>query len=169
MLASAAAWVAAATTALVSVPGRAVWVLFVGGALIHPISVVLCKVLGRSGKHSAGNPLGPLALATTFWMIFCLPLVYAASVLRMEWFFPAMLLVIGGRYLTFQVLFGMRLYWAVGLTLAAAGYLLGKAQVAPSWAGFVGAGIEAIFAVIVLGTGRRIARVEDPQLSTATT
>jgi hypothetical protein len=168
MLASAATWVAAATTALVNLPSRAVWVLFVGGALIHPTSVVLCKVLGRSGKHSAGNPLGALALATTFWMIFCLPLVYAASVLRMEWFFPAMLLVIGGRYLTFQVLFGMRLYWAVGLTLAAAGYLLGKAQVAPSWAGFVGAGIEAIFAVIVLGTGRRIARVGDPQLSTAT-
>jgi hypothetical protein len=55
----------------------------------------------------------------------------------------------------------MRLYWAVGLTLAAAGYLLGKAQVAPSWAGFVGAGIEAIFAVIILLIGSREVRTLD--------
>lgn len=160
MLTSAAVWLAAATTAL-TLPGRAVWVLFIGGALIHPASVVLCKVLGRSGKHAAGNPLAPLAIATTLWMIFCLPLVYGASLLRMEWFFPAMLLVIGGRYLTFSLQFGMRLYWAVGLTLAAAGYLLGKAAVVPAWAGFAGAGIEAIFAAVVLVTGFREARTDN--------
>ena len=161
MLTSAAVWLAAATTALVALPARAVWVLFIGGALIHPISIVLCKVLGRSGKHSVGNPLASLAFATTLWMIFCLPLVYGASLLRMEWFFPAMLLVIGGRYLTFSLLFGMRLYWAVGITLAAAGYLLGKAAVAPAWTGFAGAGIEAIFAIVVLVTGFREARANN--------
>jgi hypothetical protein len=159
MLTSAAVWLAAATTALVSLPTRAVWVLFIGGALIHPMSVVLCKVLGRSGKHSAGNPLAPLAFATTLWMIFCLPLVYGASLLRMEWFFPAMLLVIGGRYLTFGFQYGIRLYWVVGLTLAAAGYLLGKAAVAPAWAGFVGGGIEAIFAAVLLVTATRETRI----------
>ena len=35
-----------------------------------------------------------------------------------------MLLVIGGRYLVFATIYGMRLYWALGLALAAAGAVL---------------------------------------------
>ena len=66
--------------------------------------------------------------------------------------------MIGGRYLTFDLLYGLRLYWAVGLTLAAAGCVLGMAAVAPAWAGFSGAGIEAIFAIVVLVSGLREAR-----------
>jgi hypothetical protein len=158
MFTSAAAWFAAAITALVASPQQAIWVLFVGGALIHPVSAFLCKVLGRSGKHSTGNPLAPLAFATTLWMIFCLPLAFGASLLRIEWFFPAMLLVIGGRYLTFSLLFAIRLYWVVGLTLALAGYLLGRATVAPAWSGFSGAAIEAVFAIAILVIGLREVR-----------
>jgi hypothetical protein len=161
MFTSAAAWLAAATTAQVASPKQAVWVLFVGGALIHPISTLLCRALGRSGKHSPGNPLAPLAFATTLWMIFCLPLVYGASLLRIEWFFPAMLLVIGGRYLTFSLLFGLRLYWVIGLALAVAGYLLGKATVAPAWSGFTGAAIEALFATVMLIAGLREVRANN--------
>jgi hypothetical protein len=161
MLTSAVAWLAAATTALVASPKQAIWVLFIGGALIHPVSTVLCKIFGRSGKHSPGNPLAPLAFATTLWMIFCLPLVYGVSMLRIEWFFPAMLLVIGGRYLTFSLLFAMRLYWFVGLTLAASGYLLGKAAVAPAWSGFAGAAIEAVFATVILIASLREVRANN--------
>ena len=161
MFMSAAAWLAAATTALVASPKQAVWVLFIGGALIHPVSTLLCKVLGRSGKHAPGNPLAPLAFATTLWMIFCLLLVYGVSVLRIEWFFPAMLLVIGGRYLTFSLLFAMRLYWFVGLTLAASGYLLGRASVAPAWSGFTGAAIEAVFATVILIASLREVRANN--------
>jgi hypothetical protein len=158
MFTSAAVWLAAASTAWLDDPRRAVWVLFIGGMLIHPLSLVVCKILGRSGKHSPGNPLASLAFASTLWMIFCLPLVYGASLLRVEWFFPAMLLVIGGRYLTFDLLYGMRLFWAVGLALAVAGCLLGRANVAPAWAGFAGGGIEAVFAAVVLVSGLREAR-----------
>lgn len=161
MFVSAAAWLAAATTALVASPKQAIWVLFIGGALIHPVSTLLCKALGHSGKHSPGNPLAPLAFATTLWMIFCLPLVYGASLLRIEWFFPAMLLVIGGRYLTFSLLFAMRLYWVVGLTLAGSGYLLGRATVVPAWSGFSGAAIEAVFATVILIASQREARANN--------
>ncbi len=66
--------------------------------------MVLLKALGRSGKHSPSNPLGSLALATTFWLILSCLLAYAVSLCRIAWFFPAMLLAIGGRYLTFLTL-----------------------------------------------------------------
>lgn len=158
ILVSAAAWLTAAIVALQVSPRQAVWVLFVGGALIHPVSVLFAKMLGRPGKHEPGNPLAALAAATTLWLIFSLPLAYGVSVLRIEWFFPAMLLVIGGRYLTFGLLFGMRIYWAFGLTLAIAGFFFGRASASPAMSAFVGAAIEAAFAVSVLVMGRHEVR-----------
>ena len=155
VLASALAWLSAAVATLQTSPQQAVWVLFIGGMTIHPVATVICKLLGSSGKHSKGNSLGTLAWASTLWLIFSLPLAYVVSLYRIEWFFPAMLLVIGGRYLTFNILFGMRVYWLLGLSLAAAGYLLGKSLASPTISAFAGAAVEAVFAVFILAAHRR--------------
>ena len=150
ILASSLAWAAAAAATIFVSAETAVWVLFAGGMLIHPASIVICKVLGARGNHAKENPLAPLAIATTFWLIFSLPIVYVVSLQRMEWFFPAMLLVIGGRYLTFALLYGMRIFWALGLALAGAGFALGYIAAQPAIAVVAGAGIELVFAVVVL-------------------
>jgi hypothetical protein len=155
VLASALAWLSAAVATLQTSPQQAVWVLFIGGMAIHPVATVICKLLGSSGKHTKGNSLGTLAWASTLWLIFSLPLAYVVSLYRIEWFFPAMLLVIGGRYLTFNILFGMRVYWLLGLSLAAAGYLLGKSLASPTISAFAGAAVEAVFAVFILAAHRR--------------
>jgi hypothetical protein len=158
MLTSAAAWLVAGLVARLQSPERAVWALFIGGMLIHPVAVLFTKALGRPGKHSRDNPLGGLALATTFWLILSLPLAYAVSQVRTEWFFPAMLFVIGGRYLTFSTIFGTRVYWACGGALALAGYALGRFNVAPDLSAFAGAAVEAAFAAAIFVTARREAR-----------
>lgn len=155
VLASALAWGAAAATAWLASPQQAVWALFVGGMLIHPVGVLLCKLLGSRGHHAKGNPLGSLAWASTLWLIFSLPLAYAASLQRIEWFFPAMLLVIGGRYLVFATVFGMRLYWVLGLVLAGAGFALARAAAPPVVSVLAGAAIEAAFAAVALIGHRR--------------
>jgi len=162
VLASALAWAAAAVATVQASPQKAVWVLFIGGMAIHPVATVICKLLGSSGKHSRGNPLGVLAWAGVLWLIFSLPLAYVVSLYRIEWFFPAMLLVIGGRYLTFDMLFGMRVYWVLGLTLAASGYLLGRWLASPTMSASVGASIEALFAIYILVVSRRAPRPIDP-------
>lgn len=61
-------------------------------------------------------------------------------------FFAAMLLVIGGRYLVFATLFGMRLYWVLGLVLAGAGFMLGWRGAPASAVVGTGAAIELVFA-----------------------
>ena len=155
MFVSAVAWLCAAIATAQWAPAKAVWVLFVGGMLIHPVSVVIAKLLGRPGNHAKGNPLGTLAWASTLWLIFSLPLAYAVSLLRLEWFFPAMLLVIGGRYLVFATVFGLRLYWACGLLLAAAAYLLARAEASATLAAATGAAIEAVFAAVLFVLDRR--------------
>ena len=155
ILASALAWTAAAGAAALVSPERSVWVLFVGGMLIHPVGMLICRLLGASGKHTRGNPLASLAGASTFWLIFMLPLAYGLSLHDIDWFFPAMLLVIGGRYLVFATLFGMRLYWVLGLALAAAGFALGRVGAPAVVAAAVGASIEMAFAVACLVMHRR--------------
>jgi hypothetical protein len=158
VLASSIAWFCAAAASVQASPRQAVWVLFIGGMLIHPSGVLISKVIGRPGHHSKGNPLGSLAWASTLWLIFSLPLAYGVSLLHIEWFFPAMLLVIGGRYLVFSSLFGLRLYWACGLVLAGAGYVLGQAKASPSLSAFSGAAIEAAFAAAIFALHRHDAR-----------
>lgn len=158
ILASALAWAVAAGTAALVSPQKAIWVLLVGGALIHPVGLLFCRMLGAPGSHAKGNPLGLLAGASTFWLIFCLPLAYGLGLQKPAWFFAAMLLIIGGRYLVFATLFGMRLYWALGLALAAAGFML-------AWLGqpavvivTAGAAIEAGFGAVGIAQHRRWAR-----------
>jgi hypothetical protein len=154
MLTSAVVWLIAGIVAMVVSTERAVWALFIGGMLIHPVSALFTKAIGRSGKHSAGNPFGSLAMATTFWMIAMLPLAYGVSRLHIEWFFPAMLFIIGGRYLTFSTIFGTRIYWVCGAALGAAGYALGQANASPVFGAFAGSAIEAGFAIAIFVSAR---------------
>ena len=149
LLASALAWLASGVSCVVLSPASGVVVLLAGGVMIYPVSVGLSKAVGRPGVHTRGNPLGALALEGTVLMLLAIPLAYAISLYRLEWFFPAMLLVIGGRYLTFATLYGLRIYWACGGTLALVALLLVFAG-APIQAGaFVGAVVEFAFAVAV--------------------
>lgn len=149
VLTSGLVWCCAGIVSLMVSAEYAVWTLFIGGALIHPIAVILDKLLGVSGKHNPENPLGSLAIASTFWLIFCLPIAYVVSSVNLSWFFPAMLLVIGGRYLTFATLFGLRVYWMLGIGLAALAYLLFSLGASPTLGAFAGSAVELIFAVIL--------------------
>ena len=154
MLVSAVAWFASGLSSLYSSNQRAVFVLFVGGMLIHPVSTVVTKALGRSARHAAGNPLGRLAQETTVWLILCLPLAFVVSQFRMEWFFPAMLLVISGRYTVFATMFGSRTYWACAAALATGAYLLFKLGAGPAAGAFTGATIEAAFSAVIFSQSR---------------
>jgi hypothetical protein len=154
MLVSSIAWLTAALVAVHQSPQRAVIALFVGGILIHPISTLLTKFLGRSAKHSPGNPLGRLAFETTIWLIASLPLAYVVSRFRIEWFFPAMLLVIAGRYTVFSTVFGSRIFWVCGAALMAAAYVLFKLNATPEVGALTGASIEALFSATIFARSR---------------
>jgi hypothetical protein len=159
VVASAAAWTVAGGVALAVSEGAAVPTLFVCGAFIHPVGVLLSKALGRAGRHSRGNPMGVLALEGTIQFLLALLLAFVVSLHRIEWFFPAMLLLIGGRYLTFSSIYGDRTYWACGGALASAGVVLALMRPAPYASAFAGAAIEFVFAC-VLHAGERGRRVD---------
>lgn len=155
VLVSGLVWLTAGVVALMVSAQAAVLTLLAGGALIFPLSMLLTKLLGISGKHSAGNPLGTLAGEGTFWLLAGCAIAYGMSVLRIEWFFPAMMLVIGGRYLTFQTLYGLRAYWVLGALLGAAGLALALVRAHPVVGAFAGAAIELVFAVVLFVQAKR--------------
>lgn len=158
MFASALVWLAAGVVASTSTPSRAITALFVGGMFIHPLGVVLAKTLGRAGTHTRGNPLGALALESTVLLLLGFPLAYVVSQGHVSWFFPAMLLVIGGRYLTFATLYGLRVYWACGAMLAGAGILLVATRAPFAVGAFAGAALELGFALWIFAAVRDVGR-----------
>ncbi|WP_266203285.1 DUF7010 family protein [Pontibacter kalidii] len=152
---SGTVWLVSALVAIYVSPEKAVWTLLPGGVLIHPVSVLLNKILGARGTHAQGNPLGRLAMEGTVFMIMCIPLAYGLSFQKVEWFFQGMLLIIGGRYLMFATLYSARLYWALGIGLGMAAYLLFTMDSPSHTTLLVGAAIEIVFGLVMLATLRR--------------
>jgi len=123
--------------------------LFVGGMFIFPLSIVISKVMGRTGAHSKSNPLNGLALESTFMMLVCLPIAYVVFLYNAQLFFPAMMLIIGARYLTFSTLYGLRTYWICGASLIIAGFLAAVFKAPFNVGAFVGSGLELLFSIII--------------------
>ena len=157
VLISGLIWLVAGIVAARYSERAAVLALLLGGAAIHPLAVLLTKLLGGSGKHSVGNALGSLAAEGTFWLLAGCAIAYGMHALRIEWFFPTMLLVIGGRYLTFQTLYGLRVYWVCGVVLCVAGLGLALARAPAVVGAFAGAGIEIGFSAVLFLHARRSA------------
>lgn len=155
VLVSGLVWLVAGLVAALHTERAAVLALLFGGGLIHPLSVLLNRLLGRSGKHSTGNVLGGLAAEGTFWLLAGCAIAYGVSVLRIEWFFPAMLLVIGGRYFTFQTLYGLRSYWACGALLCFTGLALALARMPVAVGAFAGAAVEIAFSAVLFAQSKR--------------
>lgn len=155
MFVSGVVWLIAGMVARNGEMNQAIWALLIGGVLISPVSGVITKALGRPDKSIPGNPLVKLAMESTVWMIFCLLLAYTLAQANPMWFFPAMLLIIGGRYLTFSTVFGMRIYWLCGLFLAAAGVALVMLNAPFGVQPFAGALIEIVLAPFVFLQGRK--------------
>ncbi|MFA9218413.1 MAG: hypothetical protein ACEQSK_15095 [Sphingomonadaceae bacterium] len=158
VIVSAAVWLSAGLVAVQGSPGGAIATLLIGGMFIFPLSVLLAKLMGRSGVHAKHNPLAALATAVTLWMLLAIPAAYGASLYKTEWFFPAMLLTIGGRYLTFATLYGLRIYYWCGALLAAAGLGLVLCKLPLAAGALAGGLIEGGFGIAIWLAARQQAR-----------
>ncbi len=143
-------WLTAGITALISTKQISVFLFFFGGMSIHPLGIVISKALNRSGKHQSGNPLSYLALESTFILFIGLFIAYFSLQVRPNWFFSIMILIIGGRYLVFSSIYGMRIYWVFGATLILSG-IGGLIFNTPfHLIGLIGGVIEILFSFIIL-------------------
>lgn len=131
-----------------------IWTLIIGGMFIFPLATLIGKLMGIKGAHNKNNPLGKLAMEGTIWMIMCIPLAYSLSLIKVEWFFQGMLMIIAGRYLTFASIYGMRLYWVLGTILGLVAYSLYKMEAGGFPSALTGGLIEIIFGIFIYGLYR---------------
>ena len=149
-LVSGIVWLAAMVTSLFAGTTASVWVLLVGGMAIFPLSLVVCRIAGASGKHATENPLALLAMEGTAWLMAGIFIAFATILAGTKLFFPVMLLVIGSRYFTFQSLYGLRVYWVAAVALCVSGFFTTVLS-SPTWVPTaLGGIIEIILAVVLL-------------------
>lgn len=118
-------WLASACLATWGNERLAMLVLVLAGVAIFPLTQLVLRLLGRPGGLPAGHPMNQLAMQVAFIVPFSLPLVGAASLYHLNWFYPAFMLVVGAHYLPFVFLYGMWEFAVLSFVLIGGGVAIG--------------------------------------------
>ena len=119
-LVSSGVWFLSAATATWRSPRTAMAVLFVVGIFIFPMTQLLLRLMARPASLPKGHPMNALGMQVAFVLPLTLPLVFAATAYRENWFYPAFMIALGSHYLPFIFLYGM---WQFGVLAA---FLIGS-------------------------------------------
>jgi hypothetical protein len=138
-------------------PRGAISTLVVGGFLIFPLTELLLRVAGEKASVSADNSLRSLGMQVAFVLPLSMPLLIPVGLYRLTWFYPGLMILLGAHYLPFVFLYGMRMFWVLGLLLVGAGLLI-----AMYWSGgfSVGAWYTGAVLLVFAAIGRSAARRE---------
>jgi hypothetical protein len=123
-LVSGLLWFTSAAFGTWGSPREGIVLLLIGGFLIFPATLLGLRLIGHRIAPSSHNPLNGLAMQVAFVLPLSLPLVGAAALYRLDWFYPAFMIVLGAHYLPFVFLYGMRQFMFLCGILVSAGLLL---------------------------------------------
>jgi hypothetical protein len=127
--------------------------LLVGGMLIFPLTQLFLGWRGDRPNPSPANPLAGYARQSVFAMAALYPLVYAAALHNVNWFYPAFMLVVGAHYVSFIHLYGMWEYGVLAALLVGGGVVLGLFF--PNAFGLGGWVTASVLLLFALAVGRR--------------
>lgn len=106
-------------------PSRGIVCLVLGGMFIFPLTQLILHLMRRPASLSRGNPMGQLAMQVAFTIPLTLPVVAGATLYRLNWFYPACMLVVGSHYLPFVFLYGMWQFAVLAGVLIGGGLVIG--------------------------------------------
>lgn len=120
-LVSGGVWLLAATVATFVSLSAGAAALWIGGALIFPLTTLCLRLWRRPASLPPGHPMVALAMQVAFTVPVGLLLAFALGQYRPEWFFPAGMVVVGAHYLPFVFLYGQRLFAVLATVLVFSG------------------------------------------------
>ncbi len=123
-LVSGLLWLVSAGLATWSSPRTAITMLVVGGFFIFPLTELLVRLGGVKQWISAENSLRELGMQVAFVLPASMPLLVPVGLYRLNWFYPAMMILLGAHYLPFVFLYGMRTFAALTALLIGGGILI---------------------------------------------
>ena len=158
-LVSGVLWLTSAALGTWSSPRAAILFLVIGGIFIFPLTQFGLRIIGARGRLEKDNPLHSLGWQVAFTLPLSLPVVGAAALYKLNWFYPAFMVVLGAHYLPFVFLYGMRMFAALCGILVFAGISFGLYLQEPFSAGGWFTGVVLLcFAV----SGRIVAGRDQP-------
>jgi len=148
-LVSAVLWAASAALATWSTQRAAITLLIAAGFFIFPLTKLGLRLMGHRAVVARDNPLNGLGMQAAFVLPLSLLVVGAAALYRIDWFYPAFMIVLGAHYLPFVTLYGMRMFYALAGVLVGAGFVLALYLSLPFSAGaWFTSAVLLVFAVL---------------------
>ena len=91
---------------------------------IFPATALLIRAIGERAPVSPGNALQSLGMQIAFVLPLSMPLLLPVGLYRLNWFYPAMMILLGAHYLPFVFLYGMRMFAVLAALLIGGGTLI---------------------------------------------
>jgi hypothetical protein len=125
-LVSSAIWLASAALGFWVSPRAAIFTLVVGGFFIFPITQMLLRLTGGPASLTRGNPLHYLGMQIAFTLPLSMLLLVPVTEFRLNLFYPALMILLGAHYLPFTFLYGMRMFFPLGVILVCSGVAIAR-------------------------------------------
>jgi hypothetical protein len=124
-LVSSVVWLASAALGTWVSPKASILTVVIGGVFIFPLTQMLLRLSGGRASVSKDNPFHWLGMQVAFVLPFSMLLLVPVALYRLNWFFPALIILLGAHYLPFASLYGMRMFLFLAGFLISMGVLIG--------------------------------------------
>ena len=120
-LVSSVIWLASATLGTwVSSRAAIIGIVF-AGTFIFPLTQLMLHLSGGPASLSKGNPLNYLGMQVAFTLPLSMLLLVPVTAFRLNWFYPALMILLGAHYLPFIFMYGMRMFAVLSTILIGSG------------------------------------------------
>lgn len=117
-------WLVSATLGAWVSPRASILTVVIGGFFIFPFTQMLLRLSHRRASVSPANPFASLGMQVAFVLPFSMLLLVPVGLYRLDWFFPALMILIGAHYLPFATLYGMRMFLLLAGILISTGVVI---------------------------------------------
>src|ERR1700686_3139524 len=123
-LVSSVIWLVSAALGTWETPKASILTVLIGGFFIFPLTQMLLRLSGRRASVSKENHFHYLGMQVAFVLPFSMLLLIPVGPYYLNWFFPALMVLLGAHYLPFATLYGMRTFLFLAGILMAMGVVI---------------------------------------------
>ena len=125
-LVSSVIWLLSAALGTWVTPKASILAVVIGGFFIFVLTQMLLRLSGCRTRVSRENPFHWLGMQVAFVLPLSMLLLVPVGYYRLNWFFPALMILLGAHYLPFATLYGMRMFLFLAGVLIVAGVVIAQ-------------------------------------------
>jgi hypothetical protein len=125
-LVSSVIWLVSAALGTWATPKASILAIVIAGFFIFPLTQLLLRFSGHRTSVSRENPFNSLGMQVAFVLPFSMLLLVPVGLYYLNWFFPALMVLLGAHYLPFATLYGMRMFLFLAGILIAMGVVIAR-------------------------------------------